>query len=144
MPVSCDFCSVRTEEENLYKCECLRSFCDECANVVLADDPPSFTTVCSFCPGCSTAEECKAQSAAVVAKPAEPPTEFFCPITQEILLDPVVLTDGFSYERQAVVEWLSHRMISPITGKPVNNALMPNTVLKVLINDWKRLHNIAS
>ncbi len=139
MPVSCDFCSVRTEEEELYKCKCLHSFCDECANVVLADDP-SFT-ICSFCPCCSTAG-CKAQSAAV-AQP-EPPTEFFCPITQDILQDPVVLTDGFSYERQAVVDWLSRRMISPVTGKPVANALMPNTVLKVLINDWKRLHNIAS
>ena len=71
----------------------------------------------------------------------QPPNEFLCPITHELMDDPVVLTDGFSYNRTAIVQWLTIRMVSPMTGNPVANALMPNTVLKVMINNWKEHNN---
>ena len=73
-----------------------------------------------------------------------PPNEFFCPITHELMDDPVVLTDGFSYNRTAIIQWLTIRMVSPMTGNPVANALMPNTVLKVMINNWKEHNNFVS
>lgn len=31
---------------------------------------------------------------------------YFCPITIEIMEDPVIAADGHSYERAAIVEWL--------------------------------------
>eukprot|EP00951_Prasinocladus_malaysianus_P033359 scaffold329913_cov42-Prasinocladus_malaysianus.AAC.1 len=34
----------------------------------------------------------------------EPPLLFLCPITQDIMLDPVVAADGNTYERQAIEE----------------------------------------
>jgi len=41
------------------------------------------------------------------------PTEFLCPITRQIMLDPVVASDGMSYERLAVTRWLLQNSISP-------------------------------
>ena len=34
------------------------------------------------------------------------PAEFVCPITQETMVDPVVASDGNSYERRAIQEVL--------------------------------------
>ncbi|MHB9147949.1 MAG: U-box domain-containing protein [Candidatus Amoebophilus sp.] len=34
------------------------------------------------------------------------PEECFCPITQEIMEDPVIAQDGHTYERQAIKRWL--------------------------------------
>ena len=36
-----------------------------------------------------------------------PPKELCCPITQELLVDPVVAEDGHSYERRAIEQWFS-------------------------------------
>ena len=74
---------------------------------------------------------------------AKPPVEFMCPITRDIMSDPVVLNDGFSYERAAIVEWFrcSRVLLSPMTGASVANAVMSNTVLRVMINDWKQQNN---
>jgi len=33
------------------------------------------------------------------------PPEFYCPITHEVMVDPVVAQDGHTYERQAIEEW---------------------------------------
>lgn len=51
-----------------------------------------------------------------------------CPLTLELMRDPVMASDGFMYERGAIVAWLGvgsdHR--SPMTGVPLPNfALLP-------------------
>jgi hypothetical protein len=51
--------------------------------------------------------------------------------------DPVVLTDGFSYERKAITDWMKLSAISPMTGATVVNSLVANTVLSIMINEWK-------
>ena len=33
------------------------------------------------------------------------PDEFFCPISHEVMGDPVVASDGYSYERVALQKW---------------------------------------
>ena len=40
----------------------------------------------------------------------------FCPITQEAIVEPVVAADGHTYERLAIVRWLSDHHTSPVTG----------------------------
>ena len=42
---------------------------------------------------------------------------FICPITAEIMVDPVVDPDGNSYERQAIETWLARHGTSPITRR---------------------------
>ena len=59
-----------------------------------------------------------------------------CPITLEVMRDPVIAGDGHSYERSAIERWLSGHRTSPLTG-PVreSNELLPNHRLRALIQD---------
>lgn len=34
------------------------------------------------------------------------PNEYLCPITMEIMVDPVIAMDGHTYERVAIENWL--------------------------------------
>lgn len=50
------------------------------------------------------------------------PTAFICPITQELMVDPVAAADGTVYERAAIVAWFSNPKCgnrSPITNEPL-------------------------
>eukprot|EP00966_Prymnesium_polylepis_P094902 2197585-Prymnesium_polylepis.1 len=40
-----------------------------------------------------------------------------CPITHAPMIDPVFTTDGHTYERAAVAQWLKQRLTSPMTGQ---------------------------
>lgn len=60
--------------------------------------------------------------------------EFECPITREQMVDPVIASDGFTYERDAISRWLSSRGTSPQTNAPLaSRNLVPNRALKALI-----------
>nr|XP_058954855.1 WD repeat, SAM and U-box domain-containing protein 1-like isoform X1 [Pocillopora verrucosa] len=63
------------------------------------------------------------------------PDEFLCPITREIMTDPVIAADGYTYERASIDEWLtSGRLTSPMTNAPLkNSSLTPNRMLFMLI-----------
>ena len=65
--------------------------------------------------------------------------DFVCPISFEILKDPVVLSDGHSYERLDVTRWLSQKDISPKTGGKLENKsiIIPNHTLKAAIIEYK-------
>jgi len=57
-----------------------------------------------------------------------------CPITQEIMEDPVVCADGHSYERSAITQWLLARDTSPCTNTPLaHRNVVPNYALRNLI-----------
>jgi serine/threonine protein kinase len=46
------------------------------------------------------------------------PDGFICPITQDIMRDPVILVfDGHSYERKAIEDWLKRSNRSPLTNE---------------------------
>ena len=46
-----------------------------------------------------------------------PPDAYICPITSEMMSDPVSTSDGFTYEREAILEWLrSGNTTSPLSG----------------------------
>ena len=40
-----------------------------------------------------------------------------CPITLEVMRDPVMAADGHSYEREAILRWLRGHRTSPLTGR---------------------------
>ncbi|KAK3064796.1 hypothetical protein LTS18_003846 [Coniosporium uncinatum] len=44
------------------------------------------------------------------------PNEYVCPISQELLEDPVTAADGMTYERSAIERWPQIRKTSPMTG----------------------------
>ncbi|KAM5153356.1 WD repeat, SAM and U-box domain-containing protein 1 isoform 4-T7 [Mantella aurantiaca] len=65
------------------------------------------------------------------------PEEFLCPITWEIMKNPVIASDGYSYERRAIESWISTRRTSPMTNLPLENLLLtPNRTLKMALNRW--------
>ncbi len=39
-----------------------------------------------------------------------------CPITKNLFLDPVLTTDGHTYERQAITQYMSMNRYSPTDG----------------------------
>ena len=60
--------------------------------------------------------------------------EFVCPITAEIMTDPVCTLDGFTYERTAITEWLRTNDSSPATGaKLESKTLIPNITVRCLL-----------
>mmetsp|Transcript_29049 Transcript_29049/g.34258 ORF Transcript_29049/g.34258 Transcript_29049/m.34258 type:complete len:709 (+) Transcript_29049:149-2275(+) len=67
----------------------------------------------------------------------DPPPSFYCPISQQIMHDPVVLSDGYSYERRHLQQWLEHKDSSPISGvKLPSKEFFENTTLKTGIEEY--------
>ena len=67
------------------------------------------------------------------------PDECFCPITQEIMEDPVIAQDGHTYERTAIKRWLGMgKRTSPKTGaRLLSTEVIPNYTMRSLIQDIK-------
>lgn len=65
------------------------------------------------------------------------PNEFLCPITHEIMRDPVCISDGYTYERSAIEEWLTKKKTSPIMNSSIKGTqIYPNKILKMLIDQY--------
>ncbi|KAG0447612.1 hypothetical protein HPP92_028241 [Vanilla planifolia] len=66
------------------------------------------------------------------------PCSFLCPILKDIMCDPLVAADGFTYEGNAVREWLANgRETSPMTNLKLEHLnLIPNHGLRHAIQDW--------
>lgn len=87
-------------------------------------------------------EEEQSRAEAAVPQLSQPPLEFVCPITLDIMEDPVVLADGFTYERTAIEDWMDVNTNSPMTGARVSKTMIPNTILRVMINEWKERNGL--
>lgn len=62
------------------------------------------------------------------------PESFYCPITLEIMIDPVCDKEGNSFEKSAIFDWIASHGCSPITRTPmVASDLVPNRALKDMI-----------
>ena len=62
-----------------------------------------------------------------------------CPITQDIMTDPVVAADGFTYERSAIQKWIQtcRRCQSPTTMEILEHRqLTPNKIMKSEISTF--------
>ncbi|KAI6686801.1 hypothetical protein NL676_032714 [Syzygium grande] len=66
------------------------------------------------------------------------PSFFLCPILQEIMHDPQIAADGFTYEGEALREWWeSGHDTSPMTNLKLSHLhLTPNHTLRSAIQDW--------
>ena len=59
------------------------------------------------------------------------PDEWFCPISRELMTDPVIGADGVTYERAHIERWLASNSSSPMTREPMPaGTLIPNKALK--------------
>ncbi|KAK8451316.1 hypothetical protein SEVIR_6G194300v4 [Setaria viridis] len=66
------------------------------------------------------------------------PNDFLCPITLEIMTDPVIVASGQTYERRSIQKWLdSGERTCPKSRQPLDHlSLAPNYALKNLILQW--------
>jgi len=65
------------------------------------------------------------------------PPEYMCPITMEIMTDPVILTDGHVYEKRAIERWLLSHNTSPKTNQVVERGqLIRCHALRAIISEF--------
>ncbi|KAI4351469.1 hypothetical protein L6164_005837 [Bauhinia variegata] len=66
------------------------------------------------------------------------PDDFRCPISLELMQDPVIVSTGQTYERSCIQKWLDagHKTCPKTQQTLLHTALTPNYVLKSLIALW--------
>ncbi|KAG8070935.1 hypothetical protein GUJ93_ZPchr0006g43175 [Zizania palustris] len=77
---------------------------------------------------------------------AEVPPYFLCPISLEIMRDPVTLSTGITYDRRSIEQWLfadGGKGTCPVTRQqlaPAEREATPNHTLRRLIQAWCAVH----
>ncbi|CAN1308876.1 U-box domain-containing protein 33 [Linum perenne] len=71
-------------------------------------------------------------------EPRQPPQYFICPIFLELMRNPHVAADGFTYEAEALRGWLDSGLdTSPMTNMKLEHKnLVPNRALRSAIQEW--------
>lgn len=66
------------------------------------------------------------------------PPFFLCPISLELMKDPVTVSTGITYDRHSIEKWLfaSNNDTCPVTKQPLLPDLTPNHTLRRLIQAW--------
>ncbi|KAL4355216.1 hypothetical protein GQ457_06G032020 [Hibiscus cannabinus] len=69
----------------------------------------------------------------------QPPPYFICPISQEVMTNPHVAADGYTYELGELRRWLdSGHNTSPVMGNQLTHrTLIPNHALRSAISEWR-------
>ncbi|KAL0437361.1 UNVERIFIED_CONTAM: U-box domain-containing protein 3 [Sesamum radiatum] len=72
------------------------------------------------------------------------PPYFRCPLSLELMLDPVIVASGQTYEGTAIRKWLDHGLVTcPKTGNLLaHKNLIPNYTVKALITNWCDLNKV--
>ncbi|KAK6944799.1 Serine-threonine/tyrosine-protein kinase, catalytic domain [Dillenia turbinata] len=66
------------------------------------------------------------------------PSHYFCPILQEVMHNPHIAADGFTYEHRAIKAWLEKHKISPVTKLRFQHTMLtPNHTLRSAIQGWR-------
>ena len=72
------------------------------------------------------------------------PDEFRCPISLDLMRDPVIVASGHTYDRNAIGQWINtgHNTCPKSGMKLIHMALIPNYALKSLVHQWCHENNI--
>ncbi|KAL1828950.1 hypothetical protein ACET3Z_007362 [Daucus carota] len=73
-----------------------------------------------------------------------PPDDFLCPISLELMRDPVIVSTGQTYERYCIQRWIDcGNKTCPKTQQKLHHlTLTPNFALRSLISLWCIKHNV--
>lgn len=59
-------------------------------------------------------------------------------VLQQLMKDPVTASDGHTYERVAIIQWMHINGVSPVTHQPLHSKhLTPNQQAKAALNRMK-------
>ncbi|XP_059637421.1 E3 ubiquitin-protein ligase PUB23-like [Cornus florida] len=75
------------------------------------------------------------------------PPDFRCPISMELMNDPVTISTGVTYERKNILKWFFtyKKTTCPATMQTLHNFdITPNHTLKRLILAWQNGHSLRS
>ncbi|KAJ7972641.1 RING-type E3 ubiquitin transferase [Quillaja saponaria] len=72
------------------------------------------------------------------------PPYFRCPLSLELMLDPVIVASGQTYDRYSIQKWFDHGLtICPKTRQKLTHAnLIPNYTVKAMIANWCEENNV--
>jgi len=78
------------------------------------------------------------RATAPAAAEAAVPGHFLCPISLEMMRDPVTAPTGITYDRDSVEGWLERgHATCPVTGRPLRaEDLIPNHATRRMIQEW--------
>ena len=63
--------------------------------------------------------------------PSEINEAFYCPITGDVMKEPVIFPDGYTYEKSAIEDWIKVHHSSPYTRQRMEaDQGIPNRALK--------------
>jgi hypothetical protein len=68
---------------------------------------------------------------------------FFCPLTYDVMKDPVMASDSITYERAAILQWIEISkekevpLTSPITRGSLTEVLHPNIALREVLGELR-------
>lgn len=65
------------------------------------------------------------------------PKEFLCPLSKKVMIEPIVCSDGETFDRISIENWLEEgKLENPFTGQVIDKVLTENIVLKKIIHDY--------
>ncbi|TQD79358.1 hypothetical protein C1H46_035097 [Malus baccata] len=72
------------------------------------------------------------------------PSYFRCALSSELMLDPVIVASGQTYERSSIQKWIDHGLtICPKTRQRLSHtSLIPNYTVKAMIESWCQENDI--
>lgn len=78
------------------------------------------------------------------SSPVSIPADFCCPLSLELMTDPVIVASGQTYERVFIKNWIDQGLnVCPKTRQTlVHTNLIPNYTVKALIANWCDTNNV--
>ncbi|XP_020229278.1 U-box domain-containing protein 1 [Cajanus cajan] len=72
------------------------------------------------------------------------PDEFRCPISLDLMRDPVIVSSGHTYDRTSIAQWINsgHHSCPKSGQRLIHTALIPNYALKSLVHQWCYDNNV--
>ncbi|CAN6977627.1 unnamed protein product [Brassica rapa subsp. trilocularis] len=80
-----------------------------------------------------------------VAKGISTPPYFRCPLSTELMVDPVIVASGQTFDRTSIKTWLDNGLaVCPRTRQVLTHQeLIPNYTVKAMIESWLEANNIT-
>jgi hypothetical protein len=72
-----------------------------------------------------------------IIKNTDYPEYLCCPINHKLMVEPVIMSDGHSYDKDNIKKWLNKNNKSPLTNEILEKKFIINHNLKKVINEYK-------
>ena len=73
----------------------------------------------------------------------EYPEDYTCPITMDLMIYPVKASDGYIYEKEAIIDWYKKNKNSPFTREALSSEFIAQNELKEHIQTFIKENNIV-